>query len=61
MKNYKRPSFYTVQEVASTMRVSDETIYRMIWDGKLEASKVGRQWRCDENCFEKMKKTAKKY
>ena len=57
---YRRPTFYTVQEVASTMRISDETVYRMIWDGKIEACKVGRQWRCSSETFNKMKTNHKK-
>lgn len=35
----------TVKECADIMRVCPRTIYRVIRDGKLKASRIGRQWR----------------
>lgn len=35
----------TLSEVASLLRVSHQTIYNMIKDGRLKGHKVGREWR----------------
>jgi excisionase family DNA binding protein len=37
--------FLTVAEVASTMRVSKMTVYRLIHSGELPAVRVGRSYR----------------
>jgi excisionase family DNA binding protein len=37
--------FYTVQEVASILKVTKETVRAWINEGKLEAFKAGRSWR----------------
>lgn len=37
--------FLTVSEVASLMRVSDMTVYRLIKSGALKAVQVGRRYR----------------
>lgn len=37
--------FYTIYEVADMMKLHHKTIRRMISNGDLPASKVGRQWR----------------
>lgn len=36
------PQFFTVAEVADTMRVSRMTIYRMVHSGELPAVRVGK-------------------
>ena len=36
---------YTLREVADVLRVSKQTIYNMIWDGRLKGQKTGREWR----------------
>ena len=39
---------YTVQEVAQELRVCDQTVRRMIRDGRIShefVSKIGRDWR----------------
>ena len=36
--------FLTVAEVASIMRVSKMTVYRMVHAGELPAIRVGRSW-----------------
>jgi excisionase family DNA binding protein len=41
-------SFLTVQEVASQMRVSTMTVYRLIKAGELRAARVGRSYRLRE-------------
>lgn len=42
-------SFLTVAEVASIMRVSKMTVYRMIHSGELPAVRVGRSFRVPED------------
>ena len=44
--------FYTVQEVMSMLRVSDETVYRWIRTGKLKAIRIGKDWRIDAEDFD---------
>ena len=41
--------FLTVAEVASTMRVSKMTVYRLVHAGDLPAVRVGRSFRVPEN------------
>jgi excisionase family DNA binding protein len=41
--------FLTVAEVASIMRVSKMTVYRMVHGGDLPAVRVGRSFRVPEN------------
>lgn len=38
-------SVLNLDETASLLRVSNQTIYNMIKDGRLKAYKVGREWR----------------
>lgn len=50
MDNY----YYTVDKVAEKLAVHSRTVLRFIRDGKLKATKVGRQWRIkkeDLNAF----------
>jgi PTS system nitrogen regulatory IIA component len=35
----------TIEEVADFLRLSKDTVYRMVQSGKIPASKVGTQWR----------------
>ena len=39
------PELMTVDEVADYLRVTKQTIYRLLWLGRIPASKVGHQWR----------------
>lgn len=41
----EKPDVLNVEEVADLLRVSTQTIYNMIRDGRLPAKKVGREWR----------------
>ena len=41
--------FLTVEEVASIMRVSKMTVYRMVHAGELPAIRVGRSFRVPED------------
>lgn len=44
--------FLTVAEVATTVRVSKMTVYRLIHDGTLEAVRVGRSFRVPEQAVQ---------
>ena len=43
--------FYTAQELADKLRVNVMTIYRYIKAGKLNAYKIGKEFRIGENEF----------
>ncbi len=45
-------SFLTVAEVASKMRVSKMTVYRLVHNGELPAVRVGRSFRVPENAVQ---------
>lgn len=45
-------TFLTVAEVASRMRVSKMTVYRLVHSGELEAIRVGRSFRVTEEAME---------
>lgn len=45
--------FLTVAEVATAMRVSKMTVYRLIQSGELEAIRVGRSFRVPESAVGK--------
>lgn len=40
--------FYTVEEVAKTLKVNPMTVYRRVKEGKLKVYKVGRVFRISE-------------
>ena len=44
--------FLTVAEVATVMRVSKMTVYRLVHAGELEAVRVGRSFRVPEKAVE---------
>ena len=50
--------FVTVAEVASLMRVSKMTVYRLIHSGELPAVRVGRSFRVPESAVHDYLKTA---
>jgi len=41
----EKPDQLNLSEVAEMLRVSNQTIYNMIRDGRLKAQKIGREWR----------------
>ena len=41
----QKPDVLNLTEVADLLRVSNQTIYNMIRDGRLKAHKFGREWR----------------
>ena len=47
--NVSEVNFMTVAEVATIMRVSKMTVYRLVHGGELEAVRVGRSFRVPES------------
>ncbi len=45
MPEDKRPRVMTIDEVAKYLRIHKSTIYRMVREGLIPASKVGNRWR----------------
>ena len=41
--------YYTIEEVAKTLKVVYLTVYRWIQDGKLKAYKAGKQYRINKS------------
>ena len=41
----EKPDYLALPEVAELLQVSHQTIYNMLRDGRLQAQKVGREWR----------------
>lgn len=41
----EQPEFINLKEAADLLRVSNQTVYNMISDGRLKAVKCGREWR----------------
>ena len=41
----EKPDFLTLPDVAALLRVSHQTIYNMVRDGRIRAQKAGREWR----------------
>jgi len=51
--------FYLVDELAEKLRVNPMTIYRYIKAGKLEAHKIGKEYRIAKDEFERFLKNNK--
>ena len=49
----KKTIFYLVEELADKLRVCEMTIYRYIKAKKLNAYKIGREYRIDEAEYKK--------
>lgn len=47
------PDFFLVDELATKLRVNRMTIYRYLKAGKLEAHKIGKEYRISRETFEK--------
>ncbi len=43
----------TVEEVADYLRVTEKTVYRLLRQGKIPATKVGNQWRFDTDSIDR--------
>lgn len=44
--------FYLVEEVAKKLRISNMTVYRYIKAGKIQAYKIGKEFRIKKETFE---------
>lgn len=53
MTKQNKKEFYLVEELAEKLRVSAMTIYRYIKGGKLNAYKIGKEFRIDKEEFNK--------
>lgn len=42
---------YTVEEVASVLKLTTRTVYSYIKSGQLKASKIGKYWRVSETAL----------
>lgn len=51
MKNESK-HFYTAREIADTLKVNIMTIYRYIKAGKINAYKIGKEFRIEKEEFE---------
>lgn len=45
--------YYTVEDIAEKLKLSTETIRRYIRSGDIEVYKFGREFRIDEESFQK--------
>lgn len=48
----KEIKVYTLNETADILQVTVRSIYRWIKDGKIDAFKVGREWRISQEALE---------
>lgn len=51
-----KKEFYTAEELAQKLRVNIMTIYRYIKAGKLNAYKIGKEFRIEKSAYEKFLK-----
>ena len=54
-----KKSFYTAKELATVLGVNVMTIYRYIGAKKLQAYKIGKEFRIDQKEFEKFLNSVK--
>lgn len=54
-----KPDFYLVEELAEKLRVNKMTIYRRIKAGKIEAHKIGKEYRISRDTYEKFLESIK--
>ena len=54
------PEMMTVKEVAAALRLSDQTIWRYVKEGKLGGRKVGRQYLISVEDVEAMREPIRK-
>ncbi len=52
--------FYTLQEVAEMLKISYMTVFRWVKNGKLDASRVGKQYRIKKETLVKFTESKNK-
>ena len=45
---------YTLEEVANMLRVTKQTVYNMLWKGRIKGQKSGREWRIPATELERL-------
>ena len=55
------PDILTVKEIAGYLKVSEQSVKRAIRDGRLEAFKLGRDWRIRKESITKLFEQGGKY
>ena len=55
----KKDNYYTIQEVADTLKVAYLTVYRWIQDSRIQAYKMGKQYRFSESELSRFIKNSK--
>ena len=56
----KKQEYYTVAEVAVQLRVSADTVMRLLRAEKLLGEKVGKQWRISDYALQEYLQTSRK-
>jgi excisionase family DNA binding protein len=56
----KMPNIGTVKEVKSFLKLSESTIYKLIYEGEIPAFRIGDSWRFDMDEIKVMVEKAKK-
>lgn len=59
MNTYPHPDmaeYLSAKQVQEVLQVDRTTVYRMLQDGRLDGTKIGRQWRFDRNTVETLLK-----
>lgn len=56
----KLPPFLTINEAAAHLHVHHRMIRQAIWDGDLQAAKIGRIYRIEKTDFERWLTTRKR-
>ena len=51
--NAEMQEIMTIEEVAGYLRIPVSTVYRLAQQGRIPASKVGRQWRFSRRALER--------
>lgn len=44
--------FYTVEELSKILKISTRTVFQLIYDNKIRASKVAKSWRIERSDLE---------
>lgn len=53
-------TLYKPKEAAAKLRISEQSLKRLIWTNKIAATKVGAQWRVSQEALEQFIKSQTK-